>query len=122
MRALCVMQPWANLIASGRKTVELRSWSTYHRGELLITASSRPWPGDDFEVTGPFGAAVCIVEVLDVRPATAADSDAACVQVPEGWYAWELRLVRRVPALPVRGNARFFNVDLEALAKPRRRR
>lgn len=40
MRALSVRQPWAELIARGRKKVECRSWSRDFRGDLLIVASA----------------------------------------------------------------------------------
>ena len=37
--ALSVRQPWASLIVAGLKTVEVRQWSTEHRGCLLIHAA-----------------------------------------------------------------------------------
>ena len=40
MKALSVRQPWAYLIASEQKTIEVRSWQTDYRGKILITASS----------------------------------------------------------------------------------
>lgn len=40
MPCLTVHQPWAHLIAVGRKRVENRSWSTRHRGPLAIHAGS----------------------------------------------------------------------------------
>ncbi len=36
---LSVKEPWAELIASQRKTIELRTWFTSYRGELYIHAS-----------------------------------------------------------------------------------
>lgn len=38
MRCLSVRQPWAWLIVHGHKPVENRTWSTDHRGRLLIHA------------------------------------------------------------------------------------
>ncbi len=38
MKALSVSQPFADLIISGKKTVELRKWNTNFRGEFLIHA------------------------------------------------------------------------------------
>ena len=32
MKALSVPQPWAEVIARGEKTIEVRTWSTKHRG------------------------------------------------------------------------------------------
>ena len=42
LKALSVQQPWANLIADGNKTIEVRSKSTSYRGPLLIVSSKRP--------------------------------------------------------------------------------
>lgn len=38
--ALSIRQPWVELILSGRKTIEVRSWPTQHRGELWLHAST----------------------------------------------------------------------------------
>jgi hypothetical protein len=62
--ALSVKQPWASMITAGRKTIEVRSWSTHYRGPLLIVASKRPVEFDP--VSGrklPVGVALAIVDV-----------------------------------------------------------
>ena len=38
MKCLSISQPFANLIISGKKTIELRNWNTNFRGEFLIHA------------------------------------------------------------------------------------
>lgn len=38
MKCLSVSQPFADLIVSGKKTVELRSWNTKFRGEFMVHA------------------------------------------------------------------------------------
>lgn len=38
MRALSIRQPWAELILSGRKTIETRTWRTSHRGVIAVHA------------------------------------------------------------------------------------
>lgn len=38
-RALSVRQPWASLIAAGRKSIEIRTWRTDYRGPLAIHAA-----------------------------------------------------------------------------------
>lgn len=40
MKALSLWEPWAGLVAAGIKTVETRSWTTNHRGELAIAATA----------------------------------------------------------------------------------
>ncbi len=38
MRALTILQPWAEMIARGVKRVENRTWRTKYRGEIAIHA------------------------------------------------------------------------------------
>ena len=38
MKCLSISQPFADLIVSGKKIIELRSWNTNYRGEFLIHA------------------------------------------------------------------------------------
>jgi hypothetical protein len=40
--ALSLKQPWAALLVHGRKTVEVRRWSTVRRGRVLIHAARIP--------------------------------------------------------------------------------
>jgi hypothetical protein len=112
MRCLSIKQPWASLIASGRKTVEVRSWSTKYRGPLIVCASAAPdrRPFARAHELGPVGVVVCTVELVDVRPLTERDADAACVTLPtEGLYAWVLRDARPVAELvPTKGRLGLY--------------
>ena len=79
MRVLSIKQPWADLIASGEKSIEVRSWTTPYRGPVLIAAGARP--SDDerarvYPVPAPdrLGILVCVVDLVDVRLARRADS------------------------------------------------
>lgn len=38
MKAITISQPWASLIASGKKWVENRTWATNYRGPIAIHA------------------------------------------------------------------------------------
>jgi ASCH domain len=40
--ALSLKQPWATLLAHGKKSIEIRRWPTAKRGRILIHASSVP--------------------------------------------------------------------------------
>ena len=42
--ALSVKQPWAALLVSGRKTIEVRTWGASRRGRVLIHAAKIPDP------------------------------------------------------------------------------
>ena len=106
MKALSVRQPWASLIASGAKTIEIRSRRTHYRGPVLICSSARPLG------SGPVGVAVCVVEVLDCHPLVPEDAIAACHPWSGGGWAWVLRLVRLVEPFPVRGRLGFYEVTI----------
>lgn len=41
MKCLSLRQPYAQLIVSGRKTIELRSWNTKFRGQFIVHASKK---------------------------------------------------------------------------------
>jgi len=41
MKCLSIKQPFAELIVSGKKTIELRTWNTKFRGEFLMHASQK---------------------------------------------------------------------------------
>jgi ASCH domain len=41
MKCLSLKQPFAELLVSGKKTVELRKWNTKFRGKFLIHASKK---------------------------------------------------------------------------------
>jgi len=41
MKCLSLRQPYAELLVSGKKTIELRTWNTKFRGKFLIHASKR---------------------------------------------------------------------------------
>ena len=51
MKALSLKQPYAELVVSGKKKIELRNWSTKFRGEFLVHASKMP----DVEAMKRFG-------------------------------------------------------------------
>ncbi len=42
MKALSLKQPWAELLISGKKKIEIRKWNTSFRGKFLVHASKSP--------------------------------------------------------------------------------
>lgn len=115
MKTLVVRQPWAGRIARGTKTIELRSWTTKHRGPVIIVAGSRPW--GKLAAEGPLGCVACVVDLVDVRPATAADTDAANGTPPDGWFAWVLANPRPLTEhVPAKGRLGLYEADAALLA------
>lgn len=136
--ALSVKQPWANLIATGRKTVEVRTRRTNYRGPLLIVASQTgdKWPleivpplplkkpdawmwhlayglaGIDRDPLTPTGVSLCLAELHHCDPFTFwFQCEAMCPHLlGANEYAWSLRNVRPVRQVPVRGMPGLFRV------------
>ena len=107
MKAISLKQPWANLVASGRKTIETRTWSTKYRGKILIVSPKSP------ANLGPTGMALAIAEIVDCRPMTEVDEDAACCKIYPKAQAWVLRNVRRIEPFAVNGQLGIYEVDDE---------
>jgi hypothetical protein len=110
MKAMSLHQPWASLIATGKKTIETRKHRTHHRGPLLICSTKRPYA--PYRGGYPTGVAVCIVEVLDCRPMTDADWPAACCDAYPNAWAWVLGPTTPLEPFTVRGKQGMFNVEL----------
>lgn len=105
MKAISLKQPWANLVTSGKKTIETRKWTTKYRGDLVICSSQNP-------KIEPYGKALCIVELYDIKPMTKEHEKKACIKVYPGAYAWYLRNLRLLKKItPVKGSLGIFNIE-----------
>jgi hypothetical protein len=103
VKALSVKQPWANLIASGEKTIETRRWETAYRGPLLIVSLKKP-------AIEPAGCALAVAELIDCRLMEKEDEQEALCGLYEGAYAWVLHDVKRIRPFPVRGRLGLYEV------------
>lgn len=114
MKAISVQQPFAHWIFCGEKEYEYRSWSTDHRGDLLICSSANP----KIEGTIP-GHALCIVNVTDVIQVTRKNYRELQLDDPplrdEKLYAWKLEDVRIIKPFPVKGKLNFYYIDDELI-------
>lgn len=120
MRVLSVKQPWADLIASGEKSLEIRSWPTKYRGPLLIAASAAPSRSEDarrhpMPARERMGILVCVVDLVDVRPAVRADARLCGGFDPSGEWAWVLEAPRRVQPVQYKGTLGIREVDAQTL-------
>jgi hypothetical protein len=120
MKALTVCQPWASLIARGEKTIELRSRPSKYRGQFVVCAGKKPATSDPVRarvaeerglLAAPRSVTLCIVELVECRPASGGDSQAACVTPPPGSFAWVLRVVSQLEPVPVSGSLSFWTLD-----------
>ena len=118
IRALTVRQPWAGLLAIGRKDIENRTWRTHYRGPLLIHAGvsidfdavARIRSNDPrLYITGGF---IGLVEIVDC----VTESRSPWFQGPHGFAVAGARFF---PIVKARGGQRFFRPDKRATAELR---
>ena len=119
MKALSIKQPWMNFISSGRKTIETRTWTTHHRGPILLCASKsvdqdavKTWGPKGIVTLLPRGVAICTAKIIDVRLMRREDEEAAMCPWEPGRYAWVLEDIRPLPEFPVKGTLRLFEVKV----------
>lgn len=124
MKALSFRQPWAELILQGRKTMDLRTYSTPYRGRIAVhapqtieAAACQAYGLNPASLDA--GGIVGTVELVDVIPLDEAayqqrlDAHLSGRHWREGLYGWVLADPQRLPAfLPTPGRRNFFHVDL----------
>lgn len=105
-KAISLKQPWANLVASGKKTIETRKWTTSYRGDLIICSSRKPQ-------IAPAGYALCIVELYRIEPMKKEHEEKACTKMYPGASSWFLRNLRilNLP-IPIKGRLGIFDFSL----------
>ncbi len=117
MRTIVLRQPWASLVLEGKKTVELRTWQTNHRGPVLIIAGRGIDHADAKRhgwKDGPRGVALCVVNVVDVRPAVADDESAAnCAPDTSREFAWVLSNPRPTNRVPMLGRLGLYETEVD---------
>lgn len=140
MKAISIKNPFAGLIASGKKRYEVRTWTTKYRGDLLICSSQKPekdlWKyytdfefGYDFakEVfkTGPMpdGYALAVSQLVNIIPFDRPfqQNHLAFVQKhalieylgDKQYFLWELQDTVKILPFPVKGKLGFFDVDFK---------
>ena len=107
MKALSVKQPWAWMIALGKKMIETRTWYTKYRGPILIVSSKgrmKKIVGEEFAkrfgvmvtLHLKYGMALCKANLVDCRPMTVEDQSEAGCEIYDGAYSWVLEDVERL--------------------------
>lgn len=121
-KALSIKQPWAWAIAYGFKTIETRTRPTNYRGKLLIVSSLKPdkarleWflrQTPHIESQIEYGKAIAVADLVDCRPMTEDDQDAALCDISSGAFSWVLENIRRIEPFPVKGQLGLYEVDYE---------
>ena len=121
-RALCVKQPYADLLTRvvfldedmnfhAAKTIEVRTRNINYRGDILICSSAKPnIPGRESGVTCGF---VELYDVKRVEDFTEQDWKATCIpeaERPKTGYGWMVRNPRRVCEMPIKGQLGIYDL------------
>ena len=127
VKALSFRQPWAALILEGRKTLDLRTWSTHYRGHLAIYASLEVEKeaclkyGLDPQTLST-GVVIGIVDLVDILPLDEAayakrhSEHLAGHSFRPGLFGWVLTNPRPVePPMVVKGQLKLFDVDIQTI-------
>jgi hypothetical protein len=133
MKAIVVKNPFIQFVLENLKWLELRSYRTHHRGDLLLVAGRSfhdghcILDGQDMECleairllwhqdkTLASGKAVCVVNLKDCRPMTLEDEAAACHRWQAGGWVWEFDNLRLIHRFEVLGKQGFLNVPDELI-------
>jgi predicted transcriptional regulator len=124
-KCLSLKQPYAELIVSGRKTLELRKWNTKYRGQFLIHASKtinseacKLYNIDvSSQVTGAIvgSALLCDVKRYQSKQEFMADQNKhfAVSAYLEPMYGFLLSNGKRFDKpVPLKGRLGFFDIDI----------
>lgn len=112
MKALSVHPYYAIGLVTGDKTIEVRTWNTDYRGDILIVSTAK-------KIKGLIpGHALGIVHLDNVRPMTTSKKDlrAAVLQkddVPLPSFAWELSNARIIKPIPLKGKLSLWDCDVK---------
>jgi len=119
MKVLSLKQPFAELVVSGRKTIELRKWNTKFRGEFLIHASKIPderamkkFGFDDL----PCGFIIGKANLIDVKKYEEAgecnkDQTKHLASSDWGHYGFILENIKRLKPIPAKGQLGFWEFN-----------
>ena len=119
MKTLSLKQPFAELIVSGKKTIELRNWNTKFRGKFLIHASkipdSKAMKKFNFDKL-PTGVIIGEAELIDVKKYEndlehKKDKDKHLADSSWGKYGFILKNAKRVKPIEAKGKLGFWEFN-----------
>ncbi|MFA4960255.1 MAG: ASCH domain-containing protein [Candidatus Pacearchaeota archaeon] len=119
MKTLTLKQPFAELVISGKKTIELRNWSTKFRGKFLIHASKSP-DKKAMKQFGfnelPCGFVIGEAELIDVKKYLSKeefekDKDLHLATQDFGIYGFILKNFRKIEPIEAKGRLGFWDYD-----------
>jgi ASC-1-like (ASCH) protein len=118
MKALSLKQPYAELVVSGKKTIEIRKWNTKFRGKFYIHASMQI---DTIAMKKfgfldlPKGKIVGVANLVDVKKYSDEkefnkDKNKHLASKEYGTYGFILKNIKRIKTISKKGRLGFWEV------------
>lgn len=127
MKCLSVSQPFANLIISGKKSIELRNWNTKFRGEFLVHSPLKIKIADckrlKIDTNLPVGVIIGKAILYDVKKYNSSKEvmqdkkfHFASSKFHNKKYGFMLKNPKsfRIP-IPMKGKLGFFDVEIQKM-------
>ena len=119
MKSLSLKQPYAELVVSGKKTIELRKWNTHFRGKFLIHASKIPdekamkrFGFEDLQMGFIVGKAELVgVNKYKNEKEFNKDKNKHLANRKFGKYGFILKNVKRIKPIPAKGQLNFWEFE-----------
>lgn len=131
MKVLSIKEPYATLIASGKKLIETRSWKTNYRGEIFIHASgtklAKEYLTSEYvlslitNLNLNFGNIICKANLIDcvymddnfLNKIKLNTKEYNLGLYEKGRYAWIFEDVEPIYPIPVKGKLNIWNYEGE---------
>lgn len=128
--AISIRQPWAELILLGRKTIEVRSWTTPHRGALFLHTGAKPAKDaiNLFPELGELtlGSFIGTMEIVSVEAFTQSswirerENHLVPGPMPQAHFGWRLASAKRIEPIAGQGRLGLFPVPEEVRNRTRK--
>jgi hypothetical protein len=127
VKVISIRQPWASMIAEGRKSIEVRKWKTNYRGAIYIHAArSVDWEAYEEFFNGvpfhmPLGYIIAKANLTEVRDYKKVHDFIAdetrhlnsIERYPDGGcYGFVLKCIEKTKQVPLRGRLNIFETKL----------
>lgn len=116
MKCLSIHPYWVSKMLLGKKTIEVRTWNTSYRGDILICTTKRR--GDNACVQGN---GVLIASLSDVTPFLKAHLKESCLPAmpKKNAFAWHLTNFRFISPIQIKGSLSLYERDVQPKIIPR---
>ena len=129
MKVLSIKEPFATLIARGKKSIETRSWKTKYRGPLYIHASISKIDKETLSRTElmdlvgndelSYGCIICKCDLVDciymteefIEDIKKDHQEYICGYYSVGRYAWVLDNIEIIDKIPTKGKLGIWNYE-----------